>query len=281
MNASRVAVYAGGPLGPGEIQKNLPAVRSAGWTTVILGLFHVGRNEIPGQTDGDIIFNDLATVMSGTYVADPEWPGEVATLTEAPSTIGQIYASFGGGPPVEDYTTLARIYRENGNSFQGTNLEKNIVVFRKTFPAITGIDLDVEDTYDLQSLVAFCELLISQGLDITFCPYTDTYFWVKALSVVEEHSPGSVKCWNLQCYDGGYGNDPADWASAISSALPSFPTTGFIVAGDWTNDTPNQVTNLFAGFGSEPALGGGFIWNLDGILDGNFTMPDYVNAICQ
>ena len=228
MSSPNVAVYAGGPLGPGQIQKNLAAVRAAGWTTIILGLFHVGRDELPGQTDGDIIFNDLPTVMSGAYVAEPNWPAQVATLTQNPTTVEQLYASFGGGGPVEDYTTIARIYHANHNSFQGTNLETNLIVFRKMFPTITGIDLDCEDAYDPPSFNVFCGLLIGLGFDLTFCPYTSTDFWVQALAVIEQHSAGSVKWWNLQCYDGGAGNDPADWASAISAALPKFPTAGFI-----------------------------------------------------
>ena len=89
--------------------------------------------------------------------------------------------------------------------FCGTQLEKNCEVFRATFPAIDGIDMDCEETYDLPSFVAFSKMLAGMGFNLTFCPYDTNQmnFWTTALVQIEQAYPDVVKWWNLQCYDGG------------------------------------------------------------------------------
>lgn len=300
MNTPNIGLYAGGPLGPTEITTNLSATQQAGWTTIILGLFHIGNPQNTGQNWGDIIFNDSMVVSQGSYVAASGWPNNVAQLKQAGSVVS-IYASVGGGEPVVDFTTLQTIYENNGNTFSGTMLEKNFQVLRQTFPAIDGIDMDCEDNYDQPSFVAFCEMLIGMGFAITFCPFDSRQlsFWTGSLAAIEQNNPGAVKWWNLQCYSGGGGNDPQTWANAITSAMPGFSTGGFIVAGDgsrwynkqfsyWDGDCPTAVTTLISSFSGEACLGGGFIWNMDQILDFGpetqgcgsvVTMADYVNAI--
>jgi hypothetical protein len=281
MNTPNIALYAGGPLGPSEILQNLAATQKAGWTTIILGLFHIGRPSITGQNYGDIIFNDSMAISQGKYVADSSWPNNVAQLKQAGSSVTKIYASIGGGRGVEDFQTIQTIYQSNGNSFSGTMLETNLQEFRQAFPAIDGIDMDCEDNYDQASFVAFCEMVIGLGFAITFCPYAgwEMSFWTASLAQIEKQHSGAVKWWNLQCYDGGVGNDPKNWADAITQAIPAFPTNGFILASDWTEDSPSEVTTLLSNFSGEACLGGGFIWNMDGILNGPSTMAAYVSAI--
>ena len=279
MTAPNTAVYAGSPLGPSKIDQNLAATQGAGWTTIILGLYHIGRPSVTGQHWGDIIFNDTPVIQQGQVVTPSGWPARIAQLKQGTTSITKIYASVGGGSPVVDFQSIETIYQNNGNSFSGTDLEKDFQVFRQTFPAIDGIDMDCEDRYDQPSFVAFCEMLIGMGFEITFCPYSLTNFWPDSLAAIEKQHAGAVKWWNLQCYDGGYGNDPKGWADAITSAIPGFDTEGFIVAGDWTNDTPSGVTTLLKPLAGESCTGGGFIWNMDGILAGQNNMKDYVNAI--
>lgn len=305
MGSSIIALYAGGPLGPANIATNLEAVQQAGWTAIILGLFHIGNPANEGQHWGDLIFNDMPAVVSqGTYAADPAWPSHVAALKSSGS-VTQVYASVGGGAPVVDFATIKSIYQANANSFAGTDLEKNFQMLRDTFPAIDGIDMDCEETYDAPSFVAFCRMLAGMGFSITFCPYENPFpneaFWTDALAAVAQSNPGAVKWWNLQCYAGGGGNDPSDWAAEITKAIPSFSTDGFIVAGDWSRwwnardrewegDCPTAVTALISGFAAEPCLGGGFIWNMDQILDYGpnkagcgsvIAMTDYVQAVAK
>jgi hypothetical protein len=281
MVTPNIAVYAGGPLGPDKIATNLQQTRAAGWTTIIIGLFHIGRPDIPGQQYGDIIFGGAPMVIQdGKYVLpDYSWPEAIAKLKGAGSSITQIYASFGGGGPVFDYTSLQIIYEQNGNSFAGTAVEKNFQLFRQIFSAVDGIDLDCEDNYDQPSFNAFCQMLVGIGFTLTFCPYTYESFWVSALSAIQMAPRAPVAWWNLQCYDGGTGNDPQSWANAITAQMGGFPTEAFVLAGADAGPGPQGVQSLISGFASEPSLGGGFIWNMDEILASGSTMADYVAAI--
>ena len=171
-------------------------------------MFHIGNPAVKAGTQlGDIIFNadDPIVIRDGKYIAAPDWPGHIAELKGSGSKVTQLYACFGGAPPwVRDFETIKKIYNDNNNSFSGTQFEKNCEVFRATFPAIDGIDMDCEETYDLPSFVAFCKMLIGMGFHITFCPSTPaTDFWTNALVQIEKAYPNVVKWWNLQCYDGG------------------------------------------------------------------------------
>ena len=158
----------------------------------------------------------------------PNWPGQIAQLKQrGSSTVTQLYACFGGGGTVQDFSTIKQIFDGNNGTFKGTQLQKNLEVFRQTFPAFDGIDMDCEDEYDLPSFVAFCEMMIGMGFDITFCPYMAQEFWNEALKRIDKAHPGTkVKWWNLQCYDGGNGNNPADWS-------PPGAPPGYIIPGDW------------------------------------------------
>jgi hypothetical protein len=56
----------------------------------------------------------------------------------------------------------------------------------------------------------------------------------------------------------------------------------------WEGDCPSDVTSLMSKYSGDACFGGGFIWNMDQILDygpktegcgSALTMTDYVNAI--
>jgi hypothetical protein len=303
-NSLNVAAYGEGIMYPPNLAPNLAAIQTAGWTSVILGLFHI-------DSSGDISFNDTQVVTGGIYVGDPTWPSQVEQLLLGQgSTIITLLASVGGGG-VKDFSNIQTIYENNNKSFAGTSLQKNFQAFFSEFPVIPLIDMDVEDNYDRNSFVAFCQMLIQIGFAITFCPYAtwETDFWTGSLAILNQSNPGAVKWWNLQCYDGGQGNDPQVWANAISQAIPGFGTTGFIIAGDWSRnlaqpkpdpstwywqgDCPPAVQSLMVGFAQELCVGGGFIWTIDQILDyaadqkkkadpapcGNVGLSNYTAAI--
>ncbi|GLB53048.1 hypothetical protein NBRC110019_20880 [Neptunitalea chrysea] len=264
-----------------SVKDIIAGAQKSGFTTAILGLYHIGRPEVPGQSYGDIVFNNTLIITNGEYVGDKTWPEMVNSMPAGDLTT--VCASIGGGG-VKDYATLMNIYNTNGNSFSGTALEKNFTVFKEVFPTISIIDMDCEETYDEPSFVAFCQMLIGIGFKITFCPYTYESFWVKSLQALETSHPGAVLWWNLQCYDGGGNNNPADWQHYITQGIPGFNTDKFIIAGDWTNRTPQQVTEHLSAFKGETCIGGGFIWTLDAIINAYPNdilagMQAYVNAI--
>jgi len=294
MSALNIAAYGEGIMYPPNLAPNISAIQQAGWNTIILGLFHI-------SSSGDIGFNDTSIIQGGKYVGDSTWPGQLTQLKSG--NISTLLASIGGGG-VSDYENIMTIYQSNNNSFQGTALQSNFQTFRNTFTAVSIIDMDCEDNYDQPSFVAFCEMLIEMGFGITFCPYTYDSFWTGSLAAIQAQYPGAVKWWNLQCYDGGNGNDPADWAASIQQAIPGFDTNGYILASDWSRfwntqykiwegDCPQAVQSLLSQFKGEACVGGAFIWTLDQILDyaatekqhpdahscGSVGMSDYVNAM--
>jgi hypothetical protein len=63
MTALQIAAYAAGALGPTDIAANLDATRRAGWTTIILGLFHIGYP--PDQVEAEIFFNSTSIIEGG------------------------------------------------------------------------------------------------------------------------------------------------------------------------------------------------------------------------
>ncbi|MEO5645310.1 MAG: hypothetical protein ABIQ40_03585 [Bacteroidia bacterium] len=303
-----IAAYGEGALYPSSNLRSITSsVQSAGWNTLIFGLFHIGRvTATPPQIEGDIYFNGTLIISQGKYLGDENWPAAVHELIGG--SVTTLLASVGGATPwVKDFATIQTIYQNNKNSFQGTNLQKNFLLFHQLFPDFEAIDMDNEDNYDQTSFVAFCHMLIAIGFNITFCPYTEQDFWTGSLAAIEEINPGAVIWWNLQCYAGGSGNDPQIWAGYITQVLPNFNTTRYILASDWSRfwnsdgnywqgDCPNDTESLLAGFKAETCVGGAFIWTLDQILgfdtmdkahpgsgcsSGGGSQEAYVNAIRQ
>ena len=281
MNTPTIAVYALGCLYPTPTHQPVPdtiaQLQASGFNTVILSLFHIAGDGVAApRQPGDLSFNDTPVISGGVYVGDPSWPALVAQLRGG--GVETVCASIGGGG-VSDFANLAWISEANGQSFANTTVEANFAAFRTTFPAVTIIDMDCEDMYDQRSFVAFCQMLAGLGFDLTFCPYTATDFWTASLKALEATNHGAVLWWNLQCYDGGGGNSPVPWAAAIQQALPGFSTDGFIVAGDWTNDTPADVTALLQSFNADASLGGGFLWTADALVGQPGAMTTYAQAI--
>jgi hypothetical protein len=286
-----IAAYAEGAIYPSAtLVPLIPSLHQAGWTTLILSLFHIGRTSA-NQNEGDIYFNDLLLISEGVYVGDPAWPLAVKGIKS--KTLTRLLASVGGATPwVQDFQTIKAIYEGNNNSFAGTLLETNFTAFKRTFPTIDAIDMDCEETYDEPSFVAFCQMLIGIGFAITFCPDDsgETDFWVNSLNALETTHPGKVLWWNLQCYAGGTGNQPDTWAGYITTVMPDFDTDGFILASDWSRfwsdgywqgDCVDAVGALLAPFNVMPSVGGAFIWLLDQILIYDATAKQHPDPTCQ
>jgi len=280
MTTPNWVLYALNTLGPSNIQNELQNMRTNNFTTIIIGMIHIGNH---GDTLGDIIFNggEPTLISNGKIVFSgaQAWANQIAQLKGGGSPVTKVYVSFGGGDTVVDFSTIKAIYENNGNSFEGTVLKKNLEIFRQVFRdnvlAFDGVDMDCEDVYDLPSFVAFCEMMIGFGFSITFCPFVaQSDFWTPAQQQLEAKHPGIVKWWNLQCYAGGGDNTPGDWTT------PSMPD-GFLIPGDWVRfwnpnppvgwmgDCPTAMQAKFAGpgFKKQRCVGGGFVWDLDLVRD--------------
>ena len=271
-------------------------LKASGFTTVILGMLHIGNPVVKSTTRlGDIIFNGDEPLVIRDGTAFPlvtgqqkteclAWPDRIAALKSGASSVTKVFASVGGGgydpvkrvPLVRDFESIKTIYDTNGNTFDNSVLERNFTLLRTLFPAIDGIDMDCEETYDHDSFVAFCEMLIRIGFEITFCPYTSPDFWVKALDTLNQKKlMDHVKWWNLQCYDGGVSNQPDKWVEAIQAGVTPPPPANYIVpglaarflnnGGAWDGDCPEMISNRFSIY-PKAGLAGGFIWEMDLII---------------
>src|SRR5512141_2693223 len=102
------AVFGGGPFSSGGASV-MNTLRSSGFTTVILWCIHVDA------TTGNLILNDQLVVANGAYVGNAAWPGQLATLKTAPTSVNRIEVSVGSWG-VNDFQSVQTLM-----SSQGTN----------------------------------------------------------------------------------------------------------------------------------------------------------------
>ena len=289
----RIAAYLQDEL-TNSTDEQYDAIKNAGWNTLILGLIHVeapNPYNNPPIYGGTLYFNGGKAFEYGEYTGTPDFTDRVNGLIKG-GTIRTLLASVGGGsPPDYDFTNIQRLYETRQDPQRGagwSSLQSNFRALRETFPSIAMIDMDNEDLYDLPSFVAFCQMIIGIGYDITFSPFSDqSEFWNPALAQLEESNPSSVKWWNLQCY-GPTEPDAAAWGDGIQSdpSLANFDTDGFIVAGEFgpTENSPSDIQVLMEALADVPCVGGGFIWSADHIIQNEATwgsMEQYATAIAD
>jgi hypothetical protein len=262
------------PSGKNDPAAVVAAITGSKLTTPILGLFHVNcssetcpnEESPPGSQDADITFNDSLIIRGGKYVGDPSWPDTIKSLRSG--QVNKIFASF-GGYGVPDYGRIGTIISKYGTG-PNTPLHDNFACLKDTLK-IDGIDFDLEDGYNKDTVAKFAAMLLKMELEITFCPYTDHQFWSDCIKAV---GAANVSWVNLQCYAGGKNNNPADWTNL------GVPIAAGVCANCCCPDTkcsPQQVNEVYSlwttgkgSVGSEcwkgtakgaVTLAGGFIWN--------------------
>jgi hypothetical protein len=236
---------------PAQKKQMLEAAKdigNSGFTTVILGQFHV-------HSDGSIYYNDspLDTVM---------WALEtVPGLIKKAGNVQRVLVTF--GPFASDYSGI----ESNLASFQAT--------MAKVMAAggIDGLDWDLEE--NLGS--AFASLLVqltvwanSLGRIVTAAPYYDISFWNTVLQDTQA-AGGSFAWWNLQLYGGA---SYSQWAA-------SFPAS-FLYAGyaNTQGATPGSIQSALAVLKTQyPSLTGGFLWRYESIAGSGYTTAQYAQAI--
>lgn len=291
-----VGIYGGGPVftGGSSVAEDL---RQSGFTTLIAWSVHVEAN-------GDLVFNDPpAIVQHGSYVGPPEWPAQLASFEQTPTTIDRIVFSVGAGEN-PDFTHVADLVKSQGTA-PGSILHDNFAALKSTFPGVKGIDFDDEDYYeDPAPVVSFAQMLHGLGFDVSFCPYTQIDFWMKCLGALNSGGENVVRQLNLQCYSGGWYNDPATWIDAVRSTLgsgfdaPAFVRPGLGAVGqddqgvcvpDPANGycCPADMESRFAAWRAANGVSSGWLWFLDPVIackgsnvcPGSMETKDYANAI--
>jgi hypothetical protein len=277
MSAIVTAIYGGGPfypIGPDGQPTNLPAtiadLKSSGFTTVVEWGLQLSA-ATSGPTVGDLQLNEVI-VSNGNYVGDPSWPASLASLMAGETSVNRLLFSVlgyqGGTVP-----TIQRLIQEQGTG-PDSILYRNFAALKAAIPTIEGIDLDDETLFDPPTTLAFSLMLGAIGFKVSFCPFGAIEFWVDCLAQIEAQAPGLVTCFNLQCYSGGTGQDPAAWAQAISAKMnwPLQRGAAYVVPGLWCRhgegcgegSCPSDVANQFAAWQSS-GIQGGFIWLYDHI----------------
>lgn len=92
---------------------------------------------------------------------------------------------------------------------------RNLAALHTALP-ISAMNYDEEDfsNYHAPSAVTFGKMAGALGMQITLCPYTNPGYW-------QAVAAGLTNCdyCYLQTYDGGLGNDPANWANLINGSV--------------------------------------------------------------
>lgn len=279
---SRIALYIGNELYPGagsDPKHTIAVLQKSPLTSPILGLLNQSAAN-PKQ----LVYNDGINPLfdsSGAYIGSDQWPATLKTLRGGGS-IRELYLSFS----------------TNGTEYMSNLIASDKAAARKILEHIKnvlgfdGIDLDYEgsDYSPSSPIYSVANAATEAGLKLTAAPYFGRSNWESWVKHVQ--STGGTVAWlNLQCYAGGYSNNPGDW---LDIGVP-------IVAGSCNNCccpqttcSPADMQNLFtlwrtgqgqassACWGGAPntspqAIGGGFIWVYSSIKGPDYEQ--YMNAI--
>lgn len=218
------------------------AVLRSRYNTVILFVVDVAAN-------GDLNYNgNHLLVQNGVYVGDPGWGARLAALKTPPSSVHRIEVCTGGAGALS-FVNIRHLIASQGTG-PTSILYKNFQVLKNTL-GIDAIDYDDEVDFDVSSAVSFGKLISTLGMHVTLCPYDNETYWRS----VKLQLGGRVDAVYLQCYDGGFGNDPGYW-NTLFGGLKVQP-------GDWNVNSFATVQSEMAGWAAEDGVTGGFIWLLD------------------
>jgi len=215
----------------------ISALKSSGFTTIILFVVDV-------ESNGDLNYNgNHLLVQNGVWVGDTGWAGRLAQLKQAPTTIYRLEACTGGaGAP--SWTNIKNLIASQGTGSTSI-LYKNFKVLRDTL-GIDAICNDDEVQFDATSAGSFGSMIAGLGMKATLCPYNNQSYWQS----VKSHLGSSCDAVYLQCYDGGAGNDPANWNTLFGGLK--------VTPGDWNTDSAATVQSKMDGWHNSSGATGGF-----------------------
>jgi hypothetical protein len=218
---------------------SLACDKASGFTTLITFAMHV-------NADGTLIIGGVAC-SNGVYLGPANWGSLIASLKTPPTTVTRYEVAIGGWEDTS-YANIKSLVASQGTG-TGSILYKNFQALKNAVPGIDAIDDDDELTYDLSSSTSFAQMLGTLGYKFTMVPYQNQSFWVSLKNNITDCDYVYV-----QCYEGGAGNDPGQWRTALGS--------GVTVIGGQESNTANPAT-----FRS---------WYLENDVPGGFYYPDVV-----
>ncbi len=241
------------------------AIAASGFTTVIVGLFHV-------HDDGSLYYNDDAVDATTAAI--------IKTLKSTPgSKVKTVLFSIGGGNwaghPASvsdsDYPAMKKTWNTPAPGATKTS-KQNILDFLKD-AQLDGLDLDYEPVttpFDTAFIAQITNEISAKGYIMTAAPYQDISDWetvLKSTAIKTKGSPSgnNFSWWNLQIYSGAMGANYPNWVSHLNNikteiGLTSSEIEAFIVPG-YKPDCGTMVGVYIAELKQNyPNLNGGFIW---------------------
>ena len=257
------ALFGGGPFNNGK--RTVQKFKNAGFDTIMLWSVHV-------HEDGTLYLNDLKVCEDGKFVGSKTMKEGWDSLKKEPTTVKRIELSVGAwGTP--DFENIAALMQRDGTG-EDTILFKNFKALIEATGA-DAIDYDDESSYDVSVAVEFGRMMEKLGMKITLCPYAAMSYWK---GVYDELGPELVDRIYLQCYDGGAGNNVADWYNAFGG-VKIIPGYWCLHYGGSAGDTAAQVKNKLNA--AKRYSTGGFMWLYDDMqaLASPNSTQDYAEAI--
>lgn len=246
---------------------SVAAIAASGFTTVIVGLFHV-------HADGSFYYNNA--------LADASAAASIASLkATSGSSVQKVFISIGGGNwpghPVSvsdtDYPAMKATWTTPATGQTQTS-RQNILAFMAS-AQVDGLDLDYEPVttpFDVPFIAQVTTDIAAAGYLMSAAPYTDMGDWQSVLQQTVNGSGQNLFArWNLQLYGGA---DYASWVAGLGSFAKSIGLSQsgiqtFLVPGYSLNCPDTPVTTYSQPLDqlkkSYPALDGAFIWNYTSI----------------
>ena len=249
------AVFGGGPFTTGgKVVANI--LKNTDYNTLMLWSVHV-------QSNGDLHMNDIPIVQDGKIINNNAIRTWQAIIDGCPN-ITRIELSIGGWG-CTDFENIRDLIKKEGIG-ENSTLYKNFKCLMEATQA-DAVNYDDESCYDVSSSVEFGKLCLNLGMKVTLCPYTNRNYWQQVFTQLG--GAKNVDRVYLQCYVGGAGNNPNDWARY-------FPSADLVLGYYNAEKTPAQVTETLKSY--QKVAEGGFMWLFDEMMS-NGTADDYATAI--
>ena len=204
MGQTVATVYVGGHFRR-ERPNTVATLRNSGFTRVILFNVDVAADGTL-TTDGETICRD------GQYVfadGQPHYADDVKALKTWPTGVQRIEICIGGWGN-QSYANIRDLITREGIGTSSV-LYRNFKALKAAVPEIDAVNNDDEYCYDVSTSVRFHVMMSLLGYKTTVAPYTNPDFWQQLVTQLNQSRPGACDLVMVQCYDGGAGNQPADW----------------------------------------------------------------------
>jgi len=242
----------------------VPTLKNSGFTYAILFNINVEAN-------GSLTMDGDTLCANGVYVfgsTNPNYIADVTALRTSFSTIRRVECCIGGWTN-QSYLQISNLIKAQGTGTSSI-LYKNFQALKNAIPAIEAINNDDEYLYDVDSETAFHVMLYDIGFKTTIAPYMRKSFWQSFVTNVNSLRPGAVDRVDLQCYDGGAGNNPNEWDLGVKM------TAGML---SYTANGATAIPAQMTAWKNTTSIVGGFYWVYN---DNSFnlqTFAAYINNV--